>query len=191
MTTQRESDTVILDEVLDIIRERYHIVAVIDIFLSMHDVEQLAQQLQQFQGRPFLPHERLVILHDDTDYYESVSGTGFQIYNLLRLCANFGLSLEHMIVLTNHYGIRDEIQRLSHQICNAPGPRVIYTSQWIDYPEFGDLPHLPPVDAGDHVPEYLYCCLNNKQRQHRLLTLCALAEAGLVDRGMISYHFGA
>lgn len=187
--TQRESDTVILTEVLDIIRERYRIVGVIDIFLSMQDVESLASELQIYQGRCFDTNERLVILHDDTDYYPSVHASGFQIYNFLRLCANFNLPLEHMILLTNHYGIRQEIERLSQEICNAPGPRVVYTSQWIDYPEYQDLPAVPPVDHGYHEPECLYSCLNNKQRQHRLLTLCMLKEADLIEQGMISYHF--
>jgi hypothetical protein len=189
MTGQRESDTVILPEVLDIIRERYRMVDVIDIFLFMHDVEGLARRLHTLQGRSFQADERLIILHDDTDYYPSTHSSGFQIYNLLRLCANFDISLEHMIVLTNHYGIQAEIQRLSQEICNSAGPRVVCTSQWIDYPELGDLPDPPPVDPGSRVPEYLYCCLNNKQRQHRLLTLCMLQEADLIQQGMISWHF--
>lgn len=172
--------------VLELIREKYRIVDVIDLFDYSEDIESLAKKMEDFYDHEFAHDQRLVILHHDTDYYPNVDCVGNTIYNFFRICANFFVSLDHMIFLTNHYGIKKEITDVCTSINNTSVPNVIYTSQWYDFPNKQDT-SLMPAEYVSHT--HLFCCLNHRQRQHRLLTLCMLEEHGLTQQGMTSYHF--
>lgn len=172
--------------VLNLIQEKYEIVDVIDLVKYSSEAELLAECLSKYYNVSFGPTQRLVVLHHDTDYYASGSTVGNLIYNFLRLCSNFMISTEKIIFLTNHYGIKHEISETATQHCNIVPPQVIYTSQWFDFPDIKEL-NIPESDI---IPSRLYCCLNQKQRRHRVLTLCMLKEFGLLDQGVVSYHFG-
>jgi hypothetical protein len=65
-------------------------------------------------------------------------------------------------------------------------PNVIYTSQWYDFPNASDM---VVTNSKFTDPQHLFCCLNNKRRQHRVLTLCMLQDHDLLDQGLVSYHF--
>lgn len=176
----------IKQSVIDLIQEKYQIVDIIDLVKYSTNIELLADTLTKYYNSNFSANQRLVVLHHDTDYYPFESTSGNLVYNFLRLCANFLIPLDQVIFLTNHYGIVNEITKISNQICNSTPPKVIYTSQWYDFPDRSDV-----VDAEiNNDPSYLFCCLNHKQRQHRVLTLSILKEYNLLDRGLISYHFG-
>jgi hypothetical protein len=173
--------------VIDLIQEKYQIVDVIDLVDYSPDAESLAQVMEKFYDKEFGPTERLVILHHDTDYYPSPTTVGNTVFNLFRLCANYLISLDHIIFLTNHYGIKDEIFSICKSICNTQSmPNVIYTSQWYDFPNASDM---VVTNSKFTDPQHLFCCLNNKRRQHRVLTLCMLQDHDLLDHGLVSYHF--
>ena len=170
--------------IIDLIRTKYQIIKIIDL-VKYTNPESLAGVLSEYHSVEFAQDQRLVILHHDTDFYPSTTSVGNTIYNILRLCANYNIPLEHVILLTNHYGIEDEVKTAARQICNADDISVIYTSQWYDFPDYTDI---KPADLNVTL-DYLYCCLNGKQRQHRVMTLCMLQEHDLLDVGVISYHF--
>lgn len=173
--------------VLDIIEKKYQVIDVVDLVNYSADAELLAKRLEHYFNKHFDHNQRLVILHHDTDYYPSPNSVGNCVHNFFSLCSDYLIPLEKVIFVTNHYGIEEELNNTAMQLCNSAGPKVIYTSHWFDFPTKNDLQkNVPSWD-----PEYLFCCLNNQQRSHRVLTLCMLKEYGLVDQGIISYNFGA
>lgn len=174
----------IKQSVLDIVSARYEILEIIDLVQYDHQLDQLDQLLSKYNDYTFLDHQRIIILHHDTDYYPD-NGVGNNIYNLFRLLARNSVPLEFIIMFTNHYGIKSEISNLCRHITNQLPPRVVYTALWYDFPN--DLENLPPL-VYQNI-EYLYTCLNGVERAHRALTLCYLQQKDLLSQGMISYHF--
>lgn len=177
--------SVIKQSVIDLVKQKYQIIEIVD--LSEHDLdpESMAVCLSKHCNANFDNNQRLVVLHHDTDYYPSINSVGNTIYNFIRLCANYQIPLDKVIVLTNNYGVEAEINSLVRQICNEDSITVIYTAQWFDFPDMPLQPHQLDAEI-----KKLYCCLNGKMRQHRILTLSMLQEHQLLDLGVISYHFG-
>lgn len=171
---------------IDIIKEQYHIVDIID--LADHDLEldSLVKTIKMFESATLMSNQCLVVLHQDTDYYVNLNSVGNTVYNFFKLCAYFSLPLEKVIFVTNHFGAENEIEKLARELCNSNPPKIIYTAQWWDYPLPNDIPDSMP--ASQHI-DYLYCCLNGVGRQHRLFTLCTLKDNELLEYGMLSYHF--
>jgi hypothetical protein len=173
--------------VIDLIASKYQITQILDLANYHDNPEALALDLEKYYDYTFSCNQCLLILHHDTDYYPNLEGVGNMIYNLMRLFANFLIPLDRVIILTNHYGIDKEITKVAGVICNSDAPKVIYTSQWSDFPDINQISKSVPTDS---TVNYLFCCLNGVQRQHRIMTLCMLAEYQLLDNGIISYHFG-
>lgn len=172
--------------VIALIEQKYQIIKIIDLVDYDLNPESMANVLALYYNAEFTHTQRLVVLHHDTDFYPGSNTIGNTIYNFLRLCANYMIPLDKIVMLTNHYGIDIEIKSAAGQICDDDSIDVIYTSQWYDFPSELQINHLT-----DNVEiTNLYCCLNGKQRQHRVMTLCMLQEHNLLDDGIISYNFG-
>ena len=174
-------------EVQELIHKKYNVLEYIDLVHGIN-VEYFINILSKYHSYKFTANERIVILHHDTDYYPSLTSVGNATYNFFRLCANFNISLDHLLFVTNHYNIKKEIQTLAKNICNSNNINVIYTSQWFDFPSDEDINQAKP-SVNQYNIDSLYICLNNQQRLHRLLTLCMLVEYDLIDHGVITYHF--
>jgi hypothetical protein len=175
----------IKNEVLDIVNDRYEILDIIDLVSYDYQLDKLDQLLSKYNNHVFLKNQRILILHHDTDYYITASATGFTLYNLCVLLNRYQLPAECLIMFTNHYGIKDELAHLMEQICNSNPLKVVYTSQWYDYPDSAVVPANLQVTNIKN----LFCCLNGVNRAHRLLTLCYFQKYNLLDAGTISYHF--
>jgi hypothetical protein len=174
----------IKQSVLDIVNARYEILEIIDLVQYDYQLDKLDQLLSKYNDYTFLNNQRIIILHHDTDYYISNNSQGFTIFNLCILLNRYQIPHEFLIMFTNHYGIENEIAQLSSQICNCRPFKIIYTSQWYDYPDSESINNSQVVSIKN-----LFCCLNGVNRAHRLLTLCYLKKNNLFNLGTISYHF--
>lgn len=173
----------IRSEVLEIVNSQYKVLEIIDLVHFDHQLDKLEELLTVYKDYNFQYNERILILHHDTDYYPSVDSNGFTLYNLVVLLNRFQIPQEHLILFTNHYGIKQEVETLSAQICNTKPMNVIYTSLWYDFH------HDPSVKLRALPINNLFCCLNGVNRIHRLITLCYLQEHNILQQGMVSYHF--
>jgi hypothetical protein len=175
----------IQQKVIDLINEKYKILEILDLVYYDCRLADLNQTLQKYQNHVFSPDERIIILHHDTDYYPENGSVGNNMYNMFKLISRNGIPVEFVLMFTNHYGIKQEIQKLCKEILNQNTPQIIYTSLWYDFPQNLDTP--PSINYQNI--EHLYACLNGVERAHRVLTLCYLNQNDLLSRGMVSYHF--
>jgi hypothetical protein len=175
------------NEVLEIIKSKYQLMAIISIVDYDTRLQELVDILRNFENAEFENHQRILILHHDTDYYPELHNIGNSIYNLFKIFADFNIPCDKVIFLTNHYGIKDEIIRANNLITNDADPLIVYTSLWYDFPELSTLTDSPKIDY--HPVTQLYHCLNGKQRMHRVFLLCSLTHSGLLEQGIVSYHF--
>jgi hypothetical protein len=189
MDKQKQMNNLLIsDEVINIVREKYNVIDIVDLVKYSLYPEQLAEKLAKYFSYTFTANDRIVILHHDTDYYPSTASVGNTVYNFFRLCANFDISIENIIFFTNHYGIEKEITFLANTICNSDSISIVYTSLWYDFPSDEDIDQIS-VNSNSAEFEWLYSCLNGQQREHRIFTLCMLAQYELLDSGIVSYHF--
>jgi hypothetical protein len=174
-------------EVLNVIEEHHEIVATFNLVDYDHQMNQLADQLWQFRNTTFGHNQRLLIIHHDTDYYPSINSMGNTLYNFFRLVSDFGLPCEKILILTNLYGLEEEVKMAARTLCNSEPPVVIRTHYWYDFPQLEKLDTTYAVKHPLLPITHLYTCFNGQKRSHRLLLLCWLAELGLLDHGMLSY----
>jgi hypothetical protein len=176
-------------EVLDIINSQFEVLETIDLFDYDFQLDKLEELLSQYLSYNFKHNQRIILLHNDTDYYVSAKTAGFTLYNLFLLLRKLKIPTEFLILFTNHHGIHQEITMLADQICNSSAIKTIYTELWAHFPNPKDIPPLN-IYPNNSI-DYLFSCLNGCNRIHRLLTLCYLKEYNLLSKGMISYHFNS
>ena len=171
--------------VIDIVSKKYQILEIVDLYQYDSKLDELHDLFLKYQNYVFNFNERIIILHHDTDYYVSLDTAGFTTYNLIAILSKFNIPTEFLIFFTNHYGIKSELNQLSQQAGNSSPLNVIYTSLWHDFP---NVEQLPAVSQNSSI-SYTYCCVNGVQRNHRVAMLCNLKAAGILEQGLISYHF--
>jgi hypothetical protein len=179
-------DVRIHKSVLDLIKQHYHVVDMIDLWDYDSEPSKLQEILGKYSNKHFDHTQRLIVLYHETDYFPKFGIIGNNMYNFLKICAALSIPMEKVMILTNHYGIENLIKNAVRDICNEDSIQVICTSLWYDCPETVEQSATMPPENLTH----LFCCLNGCSRSHRIMTLCMLNEYGLLDRGLISYHFG-
>lgn len=177
-------------DVLKLIQEKYQVCDIIAPNFYAHRIDQLIERLAKYQNFVFESNQRLIVIYQEIDYYPSLTSNGNMLFNLFRLLADFNVPCEKIVIITSHYGVEKEISTLARSMCNADSPLVICTGLWGgEYAPSDVLDFYAESPIADVPITSLYQCLNYRKRGHRLLTLCWLKELGLVDQGILSYHF--
>lgn len=177
----------LIPEVYEILNSKYTIVGEIDLVKVGLDPLVLEKEFYKLKKEFYTSNERIVILHDDTDYYGNMQSEGNIIYNTICAIKNAGIPPETIIIITNHIGIKDEVDTISKKIIASQAIKVIYTHLNYDYPSSNDLHELP--HSTNITPSALYVCLNGQSRTHRKFFLSLLRKHDLLNKGILSYHF--
>ena len=169
-------------EVLDLIEKKFQLVDIINLVFYDLKLSALENKIKTYKDFSFAVNQKIIILHHDTDYY--IEQQGNTTYNVVKLLVQYQISLDHVIVVTNHYGLEKEIKSVLDFFGQNKQPGVLYTSLWYDYPNVEDL-GMPMQGQCNK----LFACLNGQERSHRVATLCFLEHFDLKAHGLISYHF--
>jgi|LakMenEpi03Aug12_release.lakeMendotaPanAssembly.Ray.scaffolds.fasta_scaffold51989_2 hypothetical protein len=171
------------------LRSKYHIVAEIDFLEIDYDPQQLFEVLSSLYRPSFGPKEKIIVYHYDFDFYGPVK-YGLMIYNFLQAVRSLDISPSVFVLLTSHYGLGKEIQDywLSHcdQFDYANDGMTVFES---NYQQLQAPESVRPTDLDIEKISHAYICLCGQRRVHRLLFLCALADRGILDQGICSWHF--
>jgi len=176
------------DNISAILLEKYNILSVIDILDSSHnEYVDLHEKLSRYKNYTFKDHDRIIILLDDLDFYPSVvDGVGVFVSNLLHCLKENDIPEYFVYLLTNHHGIEKQVEFLNKII--GYNLSNIITSDIIWKPTY------PLEETVDNVinrnltsdNEYLYSCVNFRDRCHRSYTVCKFAEQDLLKNGIVS-----
>ena len=149
------------------------------------DLDQLYSQLKSFENFLFLPHQRIVILHRETDYYASPELYGFTLWNLFKIYSELHIPTEYTVLLTSQPTVVQEAQRLA-KLFNVPDMQVKFIPyQWCPEPD-----NIQAINCNAESIKYPYVSLNNQPRTHRIYLLARLLETQILDQGMITFHPG-
>ena len=99
---------------------KYSIIDHFEFKLFDHDMSKLEQCLQSIKKIRFNPNERIIIEHQDCDYYVDDFPYGLSLYNLFTAFKKIDIPLYTMLLFTNHFGIRKEIDRLAPDPMDRP-----------------------------------------------------------------------
>lgn len=174
-------------EVLEIIESKYQILDVIHFFDHDYYPESFMYPISKYKNYEFKDFERILVLHHDTDYHPSMNSIGNSMFNFISCCREDHFSMMNIIFLTSHYGLSEGIKNYYGSDPYLKDLKIIETSQWFHYPSARVISEAKQENS---EITHLYSCLNGIQRRHRLFTLSALAQRGLIEKGMLSYHFG-
>lgn len=162
---------------------KYNIVGQLDLMEYGYSVVTMYNQLKSFYKDAYKHNDRILIYHYDTDFY--IDRTGTTLYNLLTCLSDLNIPLEFCILLTNHYGISQEIENSPVLNTSTSKSLTIFES---NYTILQSTPQAVETDIDADLIRYPYICLQGSRRYHRLLFSCGLKDRGLLDKGLVSWH---
>ena len=183
---KKTADSVLLNRLWPVIsahlNKKYNIIAEINLLELDSNPQLLYHVLKLAYRECYKPNDRILIYHYDTDFYYAKGSPGFIISNLMTCLNSLDISVNFCLLLTNHYGISNEIVQLSQ--CDLGMP--IFEN---NYTLLQTNPSPVPVNINIDKIRKPYICLNGARRSHRVLFLSYLREYQLLDSGILSWHF--
>ena len=107
-------------KIAQLLQEKYTIVAEIDLLTLDSNPQLLYHALKLAYKECYKPNDRILIYHYDTDFYYAKGSPGFTISNLMTCLKSLDISVNFCLLLTNHYGISNEINQLSSDHLDMP-----------------------------------------------------------------------
>lgn len=107
-----------------VIYSKYNIIAHVNFLDFDRDFSILEALLRDVKKDYFEPNDRILVEHFDTDFYLNNFSHGFNLYNLIAAFKNIDIPLFTLLLVTNHFGIKEELGRL---LGDDPCPTVIET----------------------------------------------------------------
>lgn len=170
--------------VTNYIHSKYNVLAEINLFELDSAPHKIYDILKASYKNRYQPTDRILIYHYDTDFYYTQSSPGFTVYNLLNCLKLLDIPVCFCMLLTNHYGIAEEINQLS----NDSVKMTIFES---NYQLMQTAPKANAIDVNIDQIKQAFINLNGAQRPHRILFLSYLKEHNLLDKGILSWHFNS
>jgi len=137
----------------------------------------------------YLPNEKILVYHYDTDYYVNQTN-GLALTNFLQCLKALDISPSVVILLTNHYGISQEIENFYKKNYH----NFDYNNDYItvfenNYQMLQSSPSIKNTDIDmDKIVKH-FICLTGVARPSRIFFLCGLKDNNLLDHGICSWHF--
>jgi hypothetical protein len=143
----------------------YEILDVIDLLKFDHDLPQLYQRLKKLKQEYYSPNQRIVILHNDHEYFYHNNSTGFNTHNLFTIIRELDIPLFVFFIITNHAGYENSITPFINSTVDMPE---------IHNPLMHDLSYRMLTRRGvfDSTPDkdiqYHALCMLGTARSHRV-----------------------
>lgn len=169
-----------------------------------HDMDVLYLELRDWlqlrfggQAAIFQPHQRLVFLHDDTDFWLSPDSVPFTLYNLQLILHRLDISNCFCRVITNMPDYEPFAERVCGLLTNDnPIPVVsgnLVNGCLVEDPDRSrpDRPYSTDIDeiqSSYDLIEWTFMVASRTRRHHRILFMSELLHRGLSNCGLISYH---
>lgn len=96
----------------DKLKNQFDILDIIEFTEFDTNFDILRQRLINIKKQEYQINERIVFLHFDTDFYHKRLKYGLNLYNLLEVIRNLDIPVFTIILVTNHFGIKKEIDEI-------------------------------------------------------------------------------
>ena len=141
----------------------YNVLDVIEFKEFDLDWSWLETWIKKHHKTQFALHDRFVIVHFDTDFYWN--GHGVNLHNLMTVWRHYDLPFYTMILYTNHYGIRREIDEILKDQPQQDRPTIIET--FINPGNYAPHGYKHLDNSVDQVQHKALCMMAGTPRSHR------------------------
>lgn len=165
------------------IYKKYEIVEWINVLAEGVDLQPalLYQRLLPWKNKPFTSNQRIIIYHNDTEYYYEPGSSGFFLQNLYKIFAYLNIASEYVIIIHYSFDIKKESAALARRY-NVPAMTTLFCPyQWCPPPK-----EVLPFDLNQHKIKKTFMCLNGSPRSHRIFTLALMKKMKILDFGATS-----
>jgi hypothetical protein len=169
-----------------------HLESKFNILLKLNDRQfdldwnSLIKKLNQIKLDQFLPNDRILICHMDTDYYDPLLPVGTVVNNLIRCFQSVDIPLYLLLFVTNHYGISKEFDLLLANHHPNDRPTIVETllsDKLLQSPNKANM--LLEVEKIEKAG----LCMVGMTRSHRIALFNFLKNNNLLGNVAVSANF--
>lgn len=138
------------------------VLGVIDLYTVDYSCNLIMDELLKYKKDHYLPNEKIVILHNDTEYFYYNNKLGFTTHNLFSCWRELDIPYHVMVMYTNHSTLADGIQPFIVHKGDCPTiiPTIVNNFSW-------QAISLIPSFEIDKKIEHPAMCLLGLSRNHR------------------------
>lgn len=168
------------------LHEKFNVVLELNCRTFDGDLQVLLDALNNIKVDVFMPSDKIVISHMDTDYYDPLLPCGLTVMNIIRCMKIADIPFANLIFITNHFGIKHEFDLLLADHHPADRPTVVETL--LSSILLGtNYSHTTLVDIDQIEKQSL--CLMGQQRSHRVALYNFLKNNNLLDQVALTTNF--
>lgn len=151
-------------KLIEFIANEYNILDTIHILKTDHDISAIYHSLAQIKKDVFDPNDRIVIVHDDIEYFYYDCPVGFTTHNLFKIIQTLDIPQYVFVFIANDSGYDDVVKKFeSHE---KDRPTVL--NPLINYTPYSMLVNqeVYSVDPVKNI-KFRALCLLGTRRSHR------------------------
>jgi len=140
---------------------KYSIVLHLEFKMFDYNFDILEQHLLSIKKDQFFHNDRIIIEHQDCDYYLKDFPYGVGLYNLFTAFKKIDIPLFTMLLFTNHFGIEQEVKKLAPD----PNDRPTVIESFITKTHYAEK--YQPVELSSDQIQRPGLCMMGNHRVHR------------------------
>lgn len=130
-----------------------------------HDLEEVHRQLLALHRVKFEEHQKIVVLHDDHEYFFPGTITGVTTYNFFKLVRHLDIPLSSLVILTTHIGYEKSIECFISHKHDRPEVHALLMSKMT----WKNIIHwLDDLDSITKDVKFNALCILGTPRSHRI-----------------------
>lgn len=150
-------------EVESLISDKFTVIGYINFLHCFHDYNLLTETLLEIKKDYFDSNERIIVDHQDTDFYTEYCSVGIHMYNFFAILENLHFPAWPFIFYTNHFGLEKEINHLCKHLHSADRPTVL--ESFITTKHYNN--QIPDCSFDPQSIVKNGICMMNMKRSHR------------------------
>lgn len=166
----------------DFINSTINILGIFDLLDYDHNFGLLYENLKSLKQDHFSPSDKIIILHNDTEYFYQNNKLGFTLHNLLTCWRDLDIPYHVMVILANHSDLESSIKPFIVDTHDQPViiPTVVNNMSW------QAVSVIPPFKISKHIQHKMFCLMGS-ERQHRIKFFQYLSKHNLFDHIKVNF----
>lgn len=164
------------------INSNINVIAVFDLVDYDYNFGLFYEHLKILKRDHFGPLDKIVILHNDTEYFYQRNNIGFTLYNVLTCWKDLDIPYHVMVIYSNHSNLESSIEPFIVHQKDRPVviPTVVNNRSW------NGILDVPTFEISKKIKHSAFCLLG-AERQHRIKFFQYLLKYNLFDYIKVNY----